>query len=71
MAYLDTAKGRIREGKSGDHVADVTATSAAAAAGANPTKAEYDVAVTELNSLKTQFNALLTSLRAAGVLKTS
>lgn len=40
--------------------AAVTAPNAAAAAGANPTKAEYDVAVTELNSTKAQLNLLIT-----------
>jgi hypothetical protein len=71
MAYQAPDKGRLREGTSGAHVASVTAADAVAAAGANPTKAEYDVAVTELNSVKAQLNLLLVSLRASGALKTS
>lgn len=45
-------------------VNSVTAPNAVAAAGANPTKAEYDVAVTELNSVKAQLNALIAALKA-------
>jgi hypothetical protein len=49
-------------------IAAVTATDAAAAAGANPTKAEYDVAVTELNSCKAQLNLVIATLKTAGII---
>lgn len=49
-------------------VADATAANAVAAAGANPTKAEYDAVVTLANELKTRLNALNAALRAAGVI---
>ena len=49
-------------------VASVTATNGAAAAGANPTKEEYDVVVAEANSTKAQLNALLVQLRNAGII---
>jgi hypothetical protein len=41
-----------------------TATNGAAAAGANPTKAEYDVLVTLVNELKADHNNLVTALKA-------
>lgn len=41
----------------------VSSTSPVAAAGASPTKAEYDVAVTLINELKTKMNTLITALK--------
>lgn len=51
-------------------VASVTATNGAVAAGAAPTKAEYDVVVALANSNKAQLNLLLTQLRNAGIILT-
>lgn len=45
-------------------LATVAATAPAAAAGANPTKAEYDVAVAAINELRTLVTALVTALKA-------
>ena len=42
----------------------VTTANAVVAAGANPTKAEYDAAVTLINELKTDLNALITALKS-------
>lgn len=49
-------------------VADVASADGVAAAGANPTKAEFDVVVTLANKLKAQLNAALAALRAAGII---
>jgi len=45
-------------------VTAVTAANGAVAVGANPTKAEYDVVVAEVNSVKAQLNALIAALKA-------
>lgn len=71
MAYLDPAAGRAREGRQGAAQADVGALTSAVAAGANPTKAEYDKTVADLATLRTAHNALLAKLRAAGVIASS
>lgn len=42
----------------------VTAANATAAAGANPTKAEYDVVVALVNELKGDLNALVAAIKA-------
>lgn len=52
-------------------VAEVSATDAEAAAGAAPTKAEYDVAVTLANANKTAINAMISAMKAAGIMETS
>jgi hypothetical protein len=49
-------------------VADVASDDGAAAAGAAPTKAEYDAVVTLANETKAQLNATLAALRTAGLL---
>jgi hypothetical protein len=49
---------------SASDAATVSATSASAAAGDPPTKAEFDVVVTLVNSLKTQVNTLVTEATA-------
>lgn len=41
----------------------ISSTSPVVAAGANPTKAEYDVAVALINELKTKVNTLITALK--------
>lgn len=48
--------------------ASVASADAVAAAGANPTKAEYDAVVTLVNELKAVVNSLLTKLRNAGLM---
>jgi len=50
------------------NVTDAGALTAAAAAGANPTKAEFDALLADVTALRTKVNALLAALRAGGVL---
>lgn len=70
MAYLDPAGGKAREGKQAVASADAAALTAAAAAGATPTKAEFDKVVVDLGVLRTAHNDLLAKLRTAGILAT-
>lgn len=49
-------------------VAAVASNDGAAAAGANPTKAEFDAVVTLANETKAQLNAVLAALKAAGLI---
>lgn len=49
-------------------VADVAALTSTVAAGANPTKAEFDALRVDVAAIRTTTNALLASLRAAGLL---
>lgn len=51
-------------------VADIGALTSVVAAGANPTKAEYDALRVDVAANRTKVNALLASLRAAGLLGT-
>ncbi|MFC8520807.1 hypothetical protein [Streptomyces sp. NPDC057257] len=68
MAYLDPAAGRAREGKQAAAQADMAAVTTTAAAGANPTKAEFDKVVTDLANARNTINGLLAKLRTAGLL---
>ncbi|MFF6985601.1 hypothetical protein [Streptomyces sp. NPDC010273] len=68
MAYLDPAAGRAREGKQAAAQADLAAVTTTAAAGANPTKAEFDKVVTDLTAARTTINGLLAKLRSAGLI---
>ena len=68
MAYLDPAGGKVREGRQAASVADAGAATSVAAAGSNPTKAEYDALRTDYLALRTKVNALLAALRTAGML---
>lgn len=68
MAYLDPAAGRAREGRQAAAQADMAAVTTTAAAGANPTKAEFDKVVTDLTAARNTINGLLAKLRAAGLL---
>lgn len=68
MAYLNPGAGAAREGKQAAASANAAAMTTAVAAGANPTKAEFDKVVTDLGVLRTAHNDLLTKLRAAGIL---
>jgi hypothetical protein len=49
-------------------VADVASANGVAAAGANPTKAEFDAVVTLANETKAQLNAALAALRLANII---
>ncbi len=49
-------------------VADVASADGVAAAGANPTKAEFDAVVTLANEIKAQLNSALAKLRLANVI---
>jgi hypothetical protein len=68
MAYLDPAGGKAREGRQAAAQADMAAVTTTAAAGANPTKAEFDKVVTDLTAARTTLNGLLAKLRAAGLI---
>ncbi|MEU1496059.1 hypothetical protein [Streptomyces sp. NPDC005732] len=68
MPYLVPAEGKAREGKQAVAQSDMAALTAAAAAGSNPTKAEFDKVVTDLATIRTAHNALLAKLRTAGLL---
>ncbi|MCX4993847.1 hypothetical protein [Streptomyces longwoodensis] len=68
MAYLDPAAGRAREGRQAAAQADMAAVTTTAAAGATPTKAEFDKVVTDLANARATINGLLAKLRAAGLL---
>lgn len=57
-------------GTQANHIVD-SATNVAAAAGATPTKAEFDALVTAYNALATRMNALLAAVEGVGILKTS
>jgi len=71
MAYLDPAAGAARAAKRAAHVANAAAATAAAAAGAAPTDDEYDALLADVNALRTTVNALLASLRTAGLIASS
>jgi len=68
MAYLNPGAGAAREGKQAAAQTDMAAVTTAAAAGANPTKAEFDKVVTDLTAARTTINGLLAKLRAAGLI---
>ncbi|GAA2346903.1 hypothetical protein [Dactylosporangium salmoneum] len=48
--------------------ADLGALTSTVAAGANPTKAEYDALRVDVQANRTKINALLAALRTAGIL---
>lgn len=52
----------------GAAVSNLAAITTVAAAGTAPTKAEFDVVVTDLAAARTTINALLASLRAANLI---
>jgi hypothetical protein len=49
-------------------VADLGALTSVVAAGANPTKAEYDALRVDVQANRTKINALFAALRTAGIL---
>lgn len=63
--WVDIAQANTRTGKIQDAIASADG---AAAAGANPTKAEFDAVVTLLNETKAAFNGLITKLKAARII---
>lgn len=75
MAYLDDSAGRARESRRGVFVANVAGTIPAggtgAAAGGWDTAGNRDTAITTASEIRTQVNALLTSLRNAGLIASS
>jgi hypothetical protein len=68
VAYLDPAEGKAREGKQASAVANAGAITSVVAAGANPTKAEYDALRADVVALHSKVNALLGALRTAGII---
>ncbi|MFE9192054.1 hypothetical protein ACFYL6_20860 [Micromonospora sp. NPDC007208] len=68
MAYLNQAKGSQRAGARAAAVADAAALTSVVAAGANPTKAEYDALRADVTALRTKLNAALAALRTSGVI---
>ncbi|MCP9205506.1 hypothetical protein [Streptomyces cucumeris] len=68
MAYLDPSAGAAREGGQAAAQADMGALTSAAAAGANPTKTEFDKVVADLATARATINGLLAKLRAAGLI---
>lgn len=71
MGYLVPAEGKAREGRQAAAQTDMAAVTTTAAAGANPTKAEFDKVVTDLAAARTTINGLLAKLRASGVIASS
>lgn len=68
MAYLDPAAAAARGAKQGAAVVDAAAATSVVAAGANPTKAEYDALRVDYLALRTKVNGLLAVMRTAGLL---
>jgi hypothetical protein len=68
MAYLDPTEGAARQAKQAAAVTNVAALTSVVAAGANPTKAEYDALRVDVSNLNTKVNALLAALRTAGLI---
>lgn len=71
MGYLIPGEGKAREGKQAAAQADLAAVTTTVAAGANPTKAEFDKVATDLAASRAVINGLLAKLRAAGVIASS
>lgn len=67
MAKIHAAKGALRSASQSVTVAAPAALTGAAAAGANPTKAEYDKTVADVVALRSTVAALLTALKNAGI----
>ncbi|WP_031095498.1 hypothetical protein [Streptomyces sp. NRRL S-15] len=68
MAYLNAGAGAAREGKQTAAVADAAAVTSVVAAGATPTKAEYDALRADVLALRTKVNSLLAAMRTSGQL---
>jgi hypothetical protein len=68
MAYLNPTAAALRKAKQTAAVVDAGAATSVAAAGATPTKAEYDALRTDYLALRTKVNALLAAMRTSGQL---
>jgi hypothetical protein len=68
MAYLNPAEAERRSGEQGAAVPNANALTSVVAAGAAPTKAEYDALRVDVSHLRTRLNELLAQVRAAGVI---
>lgn len=68
MAYLDPTEGAARASKQVAATTDVAAVTSVVAAGANPTKAEYDALRVDALATRTKLNALLAAMRTAGLI---
>lgn len=68
MAYQKPAAAARRGNAQGDAVTDAAALTSVVAAGAAPTKAEYDALRVDVAALRTKLNAALAELRQVGVI---
>ena len=68
MTYLNPTAGAMRESRRAAAVTDAPALTSVVAAGANPTKAEYDALRVDVTNLRTKLNQALAALRAAGII---
>lgn len=68
MTYLNPTAAAARRARQTAAVADAAAITSVAAAGANPTKAEYDALRNDVIALRTKLNALLAAMRTSGQL---
>jgi len=66
VTYLNAGAGAAREGKQTAATTDVAAVTSVVAAGANPTKAEYDALRVDVLAIRTKLNALLAAMRTSG-----
>lgn len=66
MTYLYPGAGKRRESVPAPSLPDAPALTSAVAAGATPTKAEYDALRADAAALRTKLNALLAALRTGG-----
>lgn len=65
MAYLDPEAGAMREGIQAATVAALGAATSTVAAGATPTKAEFDALRVDVLANRTKINDILTALKTA------
>jgi hypothetical protein len=68
MAYLRPGEASRRAGEQGAAVPNVNAMTSAVAAGATPTKAEFDALHADAVHIRTRLVELLAQVRAAGVI---
>lgn len=71
MPNLEPGHAALRDASQVAVQADTAALTSAAAVGATPTKAEFDKVVADLATIRTAQNALLTKLKASGVMASS
>jgi hypothetical protein len=68
MPMPNAAQRAFRRAKQSAARADAPAVTSTVAAGATPTKAEFDALRTDYTNLRTAFNDLLAKMRTAGIL---